>query len=302
MLLSLALAVVLLAGCSGESAPDADGTLHVVATTGMIGDAVEVIAGEHVDVYTMMGPGVDPHLYKATKGDLDKLDNADVILYNGLYLEAKLGQLLKRMGSTRTVVAVGEVIDDSLLHYPDGAEGHADPHIWFDLSLWRQAVAEIGQVLAEADPTNADVYSQAAAAYDDSLAVLHEWTAERIGQIPHKQRLLITAHDAFGYFGAAYGIEVMGLQGISTVSEAGLYDVTRLVDLIADRGIKAVFVESSVPQKAIESVVQGCRERGHQVQIGGELFSDAMGEEGTPEGTYLGMVRHNVNTIVSSLK
>ncbi len=300
--LLLALTVTVIGGCSGESTPQQGEKLRVVATTGMIGDAVAVIAGDVVDLHTMMGPGVDPHLYKATRGDLGRLDKAEVVFYNGLYLEAKLGELLRNMRTSKRIVAVGEVVPDSMLHYPEGSEGHPDPHIWFDVSLWRMVVAEIAEVLAEADPDHAASYAEAAAAFDDSLVVLHDWTAGQVAEIPPGQRVLITAHDAFGYFGSAYDIEVVGLQGISTVSEAGLYDVTSLVDQITDRGIKAVFVESSVPPKAIESVVRGCHDKGHEVVIGGELFSDAMGAEGTPEGTYLGMVRHNVNTIVSALR
>jgi manganese/zinc/iron transport system substrate-binding protein len=301
-LLTLALLSIVFVACGDKQAEQADGKLRIVATTGMIGDAVRVIAGDRVELHTMMGPGVDPHLYKATKGDLDRLDKADVVFYNGLHLEAKLGTLLERMARTKKVVAVAESVPDSQLHLPDGSQGYADPHIWFDVSLWRMAVAEVGRALAEADTGNAAVYADAVKMFDDSLAALHQWTLEQVGAIPPEQRVLVTAHDAFGYFGTACDMEVVGLQGMSTVSEAGLYDVTSLVDMIVQRKIRAVFVESSVSSKAIESVVRGCRERGHDVTIGGELFSDAMGAADTPEGTYLGIIRHNVNTIVSALK
>ncbi len=293
--------LMIVAGCDQQEQARG-GKLHVVATTGMIGDAVRVIAGDSVTLATLMGPGVDPHLYKTSKGDLDLLEHADVVFYNGLHLEAKMADILKKMSRTKSTVPVSEVIEDSLLRYPAEYEGFPDPHIWFDVALWTGAVQEVGRVLAEHDPDNAAYYQVNTAAYRDSLQSLHAWVQEQISIIPESQRILVTAHDAFGYFGDAYGIEVNGLQGISTVTEAGLYDVTQMVDMLVERKIKAVFVESSVSQKAIKSVVEGCRSRGHEVKIGGELFSDAMGEAGTPEDTYPGMVRHNVHTIVEALK
>jgi manganese/zinc/iron transport system substrate-binding protein len=300
------LLAIAIGGCGGksektESQPVA-GRLRVVATTGMIADAVKVIAGDKVELSSLMGPGVDPHLYKATKGDLDLLKDANIIFYNGLHLEAKMVDVLKKMSRTRTAVAVGESIPDSLLRYSQGASGHPDPHIWFDVSLWMEAVDKVGQVLAAKDPPNAEFYLNNTRMYLDSLEVLDTWVLQEIALIPKQQRVLVTAHDAFGYFGRAYDIQVEGLQGISTVTEAGLYDVTRMVDTLLARNIKAVFVESSVPKKAINAVVEGCQAKGHSVVIGGELFSDAMGAAGTIEGTYLGMVRHNVNTIVKALK
>jgi manganese/zinc/iron transport system substrate-binding protein len=293
--------LLVVAGCQSGKIVD-DGKLKVVATTGMIGDAVINIAGDNVKLSTLMGPGVDPHLYKATKGDIDNLNAADIIIYNGLYLEAKMAEIFSRMGQSRTTLAVGAVIPDSLLRFPTEFKGHPDPHIWFDLSLWERAVEEVMTSLATLDSVNANQYRSNGAAYLDSVRNLHGWVIEQIALIPEDQRILVTAHDAFGYFGRAYNMEVKGLQGISTVSEAGLYDVTRMVDMLVAREIRAVFVESSVPRKAIEAVVNGCRERSHEITIGGELFSDAMGEEGTPDGTYLGMVRHNVNTIVNALR
>jgi len=289
------------AGCQSGKIVD-DGKLKVVATTGMIGDAVINIAGDNVKLSTLMGPGVDPHLYKATKGDIDNLSTADIIIYNGLHLEAKMAEIFSRMGRSKTTVAVGAAIPDSLLRFPTEFEGHPDPHIWFDLSLWEIALEEVMTSLVMIDSANADQYRANGAAYLDSVRNLHGWVIEQIALIPEDQRILVTAHDAFGYFGRAYNMEVKGLQGISTVSEAGLYDVTRMVDMLVEREIRAVFVESSVPRKAIEAVVNGCLERGHEITIGGELFSDAMGEAGTPDGTYFGMVRHNVNTIVNALR
>ncbi|MBD3403071.1 manganese transporter [candidate division GN15 bacterium] len=289
-------------GCGSNEGPVNDGRLSIVATTGMVGDAVKEIAGDRVDLTVMMGPGVDPHLYKATKGDVDAINDADMIFYNGLYLEAKLTDIFEKMSGQKTVVAIGEAIDSSLLRFPAGAEGHPDPHVWFDLTLWQTAVGKVAEALAEQDAANAEYYRANAQAYFDTLSALDEWVQEQINRIPEQQRVLVTAHDAFEYFGRQYGIEVRGLQGISTVTEAGLQDITAMVDFLTDQKIKAVFVESSVPRKTIEAVVEGCRSRGHEVVVGGELFSDAMGEGGTPEGTFVGMVRHNVNTIVESLR
>lgn len=298
---ALLLCLALATGCAQkkETGPH---KLRVVATTGMIGDAVKVITSGRVKLNSLMGPGVDPHLYKATKGDLDLLHEADAIFYNGLNLEAKMAEILGKMGRNKTTVEVGRAIDTTLLRHPQEFKGHPDPHIWFDVSMWTTAVERIADVLIELLPADSQLFRQNAQTYVDSLIVLHDWVDLQVQTIPAERRLLVTAHDAFGYFGRAYDIEVKGLQGISTVAEAGLLDVTRMIDLLVLRKIKAVFVESSVPPKAIEAVVDGCRSRGHEVVIGGELFSDAMGTAGTYEGTYLGMVRHNVNTIVNSLK
>lgn len=278
------------------------GKLRIVCTIGMITDAVKVIAGDKVEVTGLMGPGVDPHLYKAAKGDIDLLDNADLILYNGLNLEAKMTEIFEKMRRIKPTVAVAERIDDSLLRHPPEFDGHPDPHIWFDLTMWRIAVQAVGEALIQNDSINKSYYQSNLNSYLDSLNSLHQWVSQGMSTIQSDRRVLVTAHDAFGYFGRAYNIEVNGLQGISTVTEAGLYDVTHMIDMLVERKIKAVFVESSVPRKAIDAVVGGCRAKGHDIQIGGELFSDAMGDEHTPEGTYLGMVRHNVNTIVKALR
>lgn len=297
---------LLTASCGGEgnnhegdfSTPPA--RLHIVATTGMIADAVRAVVGDSAEVVALMGPGVDPHLYKATHGDLEQLTNADVIFYNGLHLEGKMGDVLEKLALRKPVVAVTGRIPLSLLHKV-GPDSY-DPHIWFDVKLWQQAVMHIADTLAAIDMKNRNYFRANATAYLQQLDSLHEWVYSEVRSIPEERRVLITAHDAFGYFGSAYGIDVRGLQGISTVSEFGLQDISRLVDTIAARRIKAVFVESSVPKRSIEAVVAGVRERGHEVAIGGELYSDAMGEPGTPEGTYTGMVRANVNTIVGALK
>ncbi len=276
--------------------------LNIVATTGMIADVVANIVKDSADVTALMGPGVDPHLYKATQGDLKKLRSADVIFYNGLHLEGKLGEIFKKLGNTKPVEAVGEAISPEQLINNSTMGGQFDPHIWFDVSLWRQVTEHISNSLQVHDSTNAEYYQKNSNAYISELEKLHQKVKSTIASIPESQRILITAHDAFGYFGLAYGIEVRGLQGISTLSEFGLKDVADLVNFIVENQIKAVFVESSVPEKYIESVVEGCQKKGHQVVVGGTLYSDAMGNEGTAEGTYIGMVTSNVETIANALK
>ncbi len=302
LLIPTVVATLSIFGCGTKEKTADNGKLKVIATTGMIADAVKMVAGDKVEIYGMMGPGVDPHLYKATKGDIEQFHNADIVFYNGLHLEAKLTDVFEKMSMTKTTVPVADGIPDSLLHHPKKFEGHPDPHVWFNLALWTNAVKSISATLVEKDAANAEFYQANCDRFVDSIITLHDKIIIEIQQIPKERRVLVTAHDAFSYFGEAYDIEVIGLQGISTVTEAGLYDVTQLVDLLVKRKIKAVFVESSVPRKSIEAVVEGCKADGHNVIIGGELFSDAMGERGTPEGTYLGMVRHNVNTIVNALK
>lgn len=304
-----AVAVLLaFAGCQSEkNNHDGDfnqppARLHIVTTTGMIADAVKNIVGDSADVEALMGPGVDPHLYKATQGDLQKLDEADVIFYNGLHLEGKLVEVLEKLARRKPVIPVSKRIAPTLLNKAPGSTDAYDPHIWFDVKLWQQAVMQIADTLRAYDLKSRNYFQSNATTYLARLDSLHTWVYNEIASIPEQQRVLVTAHDAFGYFSAAYYIEVRGLQGISTVSEFGLQDITRLVDLITTRGIKAVFVESSVPRRSIEAVVAGCRERGHEVTIGGTLYSDAMGEKGTPEGTYIGMVSANVQTIVGALK
>lgn len=296
------LSLLILSSCGTGSPESSDQRPYIVTTTGMIADAVKRIGGDSLRVEALMGPGVDPHLYKATQGDLARLTEADIVFYNGLHLEGKMGEVLEKLGRQKTVAAVAERIPESSLHRVPEYNNNFDPHIWFDVSLWQQAVEQMRDVLSEKYPDQAVLFSENASNYLDSLQQLHKWVQEEIATIPEKRRILITAHDAFGYFGTAYNIEVKGLQGISTLSEFGLRDVTSLVDYIVENEVKAVFVETSVPPRAIEAVVTGARERGFEVRVGGNLFSDAMGAEGTPEGTYPGMVRANVNTIVNSLK
>lgn len=297
--------VCLVVGCSAQERPSdkpRSGPIKITASTGMIADVARAVGGKHVQVIALMGPGVDPHLYKATQGDLEKLSSADLILYNGLHLEGKLADVFVKMASRVKTVAIGDAMPEDQLREPPEFDGHYDPHVWFDVKLWTNTVPFVRDVLAEMDAENARDYEANAEAYLKQLADLDEYARTQLATVPREQRVLITAHDAFGYLGDAYDIDVMGLQGISTASEYGLNDLERVNDEIVKRKIKAVFVESSIPTKSIEALVRGVESKGHTVTIGGELFSDAMGAEGTPEGTYIGMVRHNVDTIVSALK
>jgi len=290
-------------GISGAGASPREGPVKVLATTGMIGDIARRVAGPHARVESLMGPGVDPHLYKPSEGDVRRLGEADLILYNGLNLEGKMGDIfvsLARRG--RSVLAVTETIPRDKLREPPEFLGHYDPHVWFDVSLWALTIRPIARELAALDPVHSSDFDRNAAALEEELKVLDLEVEKRIAEIPEPQRVLVTAHDAFGYFGRRYRIEVVGLQGISTVAEAGLRDVERLTDAIVARKVKAIFIESSVSPRAIEAVQKACESRGHKVVIGGQLFSDAMGAAGTMEGTYPGMVRHNVKTIVEALR
>lgn len=308
--LAIAMAFAILAAACGTdpattttAAPKGgrSGPLKVVATTGMIADAARNIAGDRASVTALMGPGVDPHLYKATPGDMRTLQEADLILYNGLHLEGRLADSLVRLAATKTTVQVTDSIDESLLREPPEFDGHFDPHIWFDVELWMKVVERTRDAMAAADPANADAYSANATSHLAELRALHEHCAAEIARIPAERRVLVTAHDAFGYFGSAYGIEVMAIQGISTDSEGSLKQINTLVDTLVDRRIPAVFIESTVPRRTMDALVEGCKARGHAVVIGGELYSDALGTVDSPAATYVGMVRHNVGTIVEAL-
>ena len=290
-------------GGGGRPADLSGRKIRVVATVGMIGDIAKNIGGERVEVTSLMGPGVDPHLYRATAGDVRTLEEADVIFYGGLELEGRMTEIFEKMArGGKPTVAVSENIPQNLLRQPEEFKGKFDPHIWFDVTLWKRAAEHVRDEMARIDPPSADLYRKNADTYLKGLDELHRYVKTQIASIPEASRVLITAHDAFGYFGQQYDIEVHGLQGTSTATEAGAGDVQRLSQLIADRKIKAIFVESSVPKATIEAVRAAVRDRGWDVAIGGQLFSDAMGAAGTPEGTYDGMVRHNVDTIVKALK
>jgi manganese/zinc/iron transport system substrate-binding protein len=268
----------------------------------MVADVVRNVGKEYVEVTALMGPGTDPHYYKPTPGDIDTLTKADIIFYNGLELEGRTTETLEKLsGSGKKTVAIAETIPPNELRQPREFQGRYDPHIWFDVQLWRKTVGVVESALAEKDPAHAQAYTANAEAYRAELDKLHTEVQAEIAKLPKEQRVLVTAHDAFGYFGQQYGVEVRGLQGTSTTTEAGTKDVQDLTKFIVERKIKAIFVESSVPPTTIEAVQKAVRARGWEVKIGGQLFSDAMGADGTPEGTYLGMVRHNVKTLVEAL-
>lgn len=290
------------AGAEGPEATRTDAGLRVVCTTGMIGDMVREVGGERVAVTVLMGEGVDPHLFKATRSDVALLASADVVFYNGLLLEGKMTDTLVRIASSgKRVVALTERLAEEQLLEPEGASGHADPHVWMDPTTWATGVQVVRETLAAADPQGADRYMAGAAAYAARIAALDAYARKVLGTVPEPARVLVSAHDAFGYFGRAYGFEVKGIQGISTESEAGVRDVERLVELLVARRIPAVFVESTVSERGVRALVSGAEARGHAVKVGGELYSDAMGRAGTWEGTYLGMIEHNVNTIAGAL-
>ncbi|MGY4796198.1 zinc ABC transporter substrate-binding protein [Lysinibacillus sp. FSL K6-0057] len=297
MVLSLSL---LLFGCSAETEGEKEGI--VVATTGQIADAIKEISGDHLQVSALMGPGVDPHLYKATQSDLSKLDKAEVIFYNGLHLEGQMLDIFEQMAKDKTVLAVGETLDEKQLLASDTDAMLHDPHIWFDIELWKGVVKAISTQLQEEYPEFKADFQTNEAAYLKKLDDLQGYAQQRVNEIPQQQRILVTAHDAFNYFGRSQGFEVRGLQGLSTDSEYGVKDVQEMVDFLVEKKIKALFIESSVSDKAMKAVIEGAKEKGHDIVIGGELFSDAMGAEGTTEGTYIGMYQHNIDTIVDALK
>ena len=276
--------------------------IKIVTTIGQITDVTKIIGGERVNVEGLMGPGVDPHLYKATESDVTKLAEADIIFYNGLFLEAKMEPIFKRLERNKLIVAVSDDIPRDLLLDSETFSGHYDPHIWFDVTLWIKIVRKITETLIASDPVFREEYESRANQYMTKLLYLDNYVKTRAEEVPELQRVLVTAHDAFRYFGRKYGFEVVGLQGVSTESEAGARDVRELADFITKRKIKAIFIESSVPERNIKAVQEAVRARNWNVKIGGELFSDAMGDAGTPKGTYVGMVTHNIDTIVDALK
>lgn len=299
--LALGLGALLLPGCDKPSAGQPNARkLVIVCTTSIVGDTVWRVAGDRADVTSLMGEGVDPHLYKASTGDVRALSEADVIFYSGIHLEGKLGEVLEKLATSRPVVALADAVPQAQLR-AFGPNAH-DPHLWFDVSLWKLGAARVADTLAKADPANASLYAANAKALEAQFGELDTQIRAILDVVPQERRVLVTAHDAFGYFARAYGFEVHGIQGVSTESEASLKDVNALVDLLVSRKIPAVFVESSIPRKTIDALIEGCQSRGHAVSIGGQLFSDAMGRPGTPEGTYPGMVLHNARVIADALK
>ena len=275
--------------------------IRVVTTIGMLADAARNIGGDRVDVHALMGPGIDPHLYKPTAGNVRDLADADIIFYGGLELEGRMADTLEKIARTKLAFATFESIPADLVRSPEAFKGKHDPHVWFDVTLWTYVVNAVTLELTNYAPEDAELFRTNADAYLAQLTTLDSWIREQVATVPENQRVLVTAHDAFGYFGHQYGFEVLGLQGISTATEASASDIQDLVDLIVERQIPAIFVESSVPPATIEAVQAAAQSRGWDVTIGQPLFSDAMGKDGTFEGTYIGMVTWNVNAIVSAL-
>lgn len=279
----------------------AETRLNVVATTGMIADAVRQVGGDLVEVKALMGPGVDPHAYRQTRTDIAAITRADLVLWHGLYLEAQMEDFMRDLAERRNVVAVAETLPENMLLGHDDYDDKHDPHVWMNPNLWSKVVIAVRDALTEVKPEAQETFKANASAHLEDVAELAQYKTTVLSSVPPESRVLLSAHDAFNYFGSAYGFEVMGIQGISTESEAGLNRISELVDLLVERNISAVFVESTVSDRNIRAVIEGAAAKGHTVTIGGELFSDAMGEDGTYEGTYLGMIDHNATIIARAL-
>jgi len=278
-----------------------DGKITVVCTTTMIADAIKNIGGDLVHIECLMGPGIDPHIYRAKESDVHRLANADIIFYNGLHLEGKMSSMLHNMQSRTKTVAMADALNKNSLLATDDNSAVYDPHIWFNVNLWMQTVKQVAQVLQKFDPEYADIYKENAQQYLEQLTDLDNYIHSTVAQLNKEQRILITAHDAFGYFGNAYGFKVIGLQGVSTDSEPSTKDIQQLANYIVDNKVRAIFIETSIPERTIKAVQHAAQARGWSVEIGPELFSDALGEPDGEQGSYIGMVKYNIDTIVGSL-
>ena len=271
----------------------------VLSTIGMIHNMVEEIAGNKVTAISLMGPGIDPHLYRASAGDVKTISSADLILYNGLHLESKLISIFEKIGKEKPTKAITGTIPKHQLIQPEEYEGFYDPHVWFDVSLWQLGAKEVFRALVSLDPKNKTTYEINHKKYQQKLTELDQWILDEINTIPSNNRLLVTAHDAFGYFSKKYNIRVVGLQGISTASETGTKDIQNVAKIVIENKVPTIFIESSVPVRQIKALKAAVNAKGWNVNIGEELFTDAMGSAGSIEGTYIGMMKHNVNSIVS---
>ncbi len=300
--LSLLSIIILSVGCSSSDDTQSDQSkINIVSTTTMLHDLVNVIGSDSVDSIGLMEVGIDPHLYKASAGDITKLENADVVLYNGYHLEGEMGEILSSLESQgKDVLCLENALDESKLL--DDEDYEYDPHVWFDVSLWIDAACYVSESLQEIDPENKDIYESNLLDYLIELNELNEYIISRIEEVDEEQRVLITAHDAFNYFGNAYDFEVMGLQGISTDSEASTLDIINLSDFIVENEIKAIFVESSVSSRSIEALQEAVLSKGFEIEIGGELYSDSLGSSSDGHNTYIETVKSNIDTIVDALK
>ncbi|MGI2296114.1 metal ABC transporter solute-binding protein, Zn/Mn family [Paenibacillus sp. GXUN7292] len=302
LLLVLVVAMVISACTSdkGNNGKSQQGDkINVVTTIAQIAEPLSIIGGDKVEVTSLMGPGVDPHLYNATQGDIKKLESSDAVFYSGLHLEANMTKVFEEIGKSKPVLGIGDSIAADQLLKDEG--GAIDPHIWFDIDLWQQALENATSKLKQMSAENADYFEANKEKYFEELQKLKNESKEKLSQIPKDKRILVTAHDAFGYFGRLQDVEVVGLQGLSTEDEIGLTDIEDTIKIILDHKVPAVFIESSINPASINAVIEGAKKQGLDIKLGGELFSDAMGEEGTPEGTYIGMYRHNVETIYKAL-
>lgn len=298
--ISMLLLALLIFSCNN---PEESGKVKVVTTTTMLTDLVKNIGGDAIEVEGLMGAGVDPHLYKASEGDVSKLFGADVIFYSGLHLEGKLVDVFEKMQArNKKTVALGESLNKDELIDSKLFASNYDPHVWFNIQFFKQFSDKVTSVLSESDPENAGLFKENNINYQKKLDALEIDIIKIIETLPEDKRILVTAHDAFNYFGKRYGFEVVGLQGISTATEAGVQDVQRLSDFIIDKNVKAIFIESSVPRRTIEALQAAVLSKKHDVAIGGSLYSDALGSPGTDEGTYIGMFTYNVKTIVEALR
>ncbi|MBS0201970.1 MAG: zinc ABC transporter substrate-binding protein [Planctomycetes bacterium] len=300
------LATGLTLGCNpaspGPNPSQKNRTIKIVTTTGMVTDIVRQVVGSHAEVTGLIEAGGDPHIFKPKVSHVKQLSEADVVFYSGLMLEGRMGETFTQLQrSGKPVFAVTESLDKEYLQSPPDFAGHYDPHVWMDVKAWSKCVEHVAESMSKVDEAHAAEYRVNADAYQKELAILHEYVKTSIRSIPESQRVLVTAHDAFEYFSRAYDIEVKSVQGVTTESEAGVQDVNRLVDFLVERKLPAIFVESSVNQKNIEAVIEGAKSRGVTVNIGGQLFSDAMGVEGSYEGTYIGMIDHNATLITKAL-
>jgi len=296
----ICLFVIFLVACKAPT--KSSGKLKVVVTTSMLTDLVKNIGGDLIDLQGLMGAGVDPHLYKASEGDVSKLFNADVIFYNGLHLEGKLVAVFEKMDTQKTTVALGEFLAKEGLIGSDYFASNYDPHVWFNIQYFKEFSDKVTSVLSEKDPKNAASFTANNLAFQQKLDLLHTAVVNTIATLAPEKRILVTAHDAFNYFGKAYGFKVVGLQGLSTATEAGVQDVQKLSEYIIANKVKAIFIESSVPRRTIEALQEAVLSKGHQVSIGGSLYSDALGDADSVEGTYVGMFLYKIKTIVNALQ
>lgn len=292
--------LLILGACAAEEEKGeaSEEKIDIVTTIAQIGEPLSVIGGDRVNVESLMGPSVDPHLYNPTQSDVAKVGEAEMVFYNGLHLEANMVDMFNEISEEKPVLAIGESLQEKDLLMDE--QGAIDPHVWFDLNLWEEALGAAVEEMKKFAPEDADYFEENKQEYFNKLVEVKQ-EAEKLADIPDERRVLVTAHDAFGYFGSMHDMEVVGLQGLSTDGEIGISDINETIDIIREHQVPAIFVESSINDSSIQAVIEGAGSAGIEVELGGELFSDAMGEAGTEEGTYIGMYLHNIETIYNAL-